>query len=336
MTPKISVIVPVYNTGEILRDTIDSVLNQTFSDFELILVDDGSIDVSRQICDEYKQKDPRVFVVHQSNKGICAARNVGISLARGQYITFCDHDDLYLPQKLEKQYIIAERTGADIVNVGYEIISDNGRKETVSLKLNCKNKEEIKSNFFEVTDWSFGTIWTKLYRYSSLKDYLFFDTKYTCGHEDINFNLQLLEYINSYYSTDIILYKHVIREKLSTSAKVHIEVVQGMKDEIEHYCNMINFFYLDIKSNRRKYINKISLLVWSISVYMIKCSVKKEEYVRTLSQLCYIPCNIGLMEMLFFKINCIKERLILFLLEREHYNILYYMIKLGYNLTPKK
>ncbi|MBE6391536.1 MAG: glycosyltransferase family 2 protein [Lentisphaerae bacterium] len=97
--PEISVIIPVFNTGIILKDTIDSVIAQTFSDFEVIIVDDGSTD--RITIDVLNcQTDHRIRIIHQVNSGVAAARNRGISESRGKYIAFLDHDDLYLPDKL--------------------------------------------------------------------------------------------------------------------------------------------------------------------------------------------------------------------------------------------
>lgn len=91
--PKLSVIVPVYNTEKYLRECIDSILAQTFTDFELILVDDGSTDGSGAICDEYAAKDPRIQVIHQQNGGAAVARRSGVRIAQGEYITFVDSDD---------------------------------------------------------------------------------------------------------------------------------------------------------------------------------------------------------------------------------------------------
>lgn len=92
-TPKISVIIPVYNVESYVRKCIDSILNQTFSDFELLLVDDGSTDCSGVICDEYVQKDARIRVFHTPNQGVSAARNWGLDQALGEWITFVDADD---------------------------------------------------------------------------------------------------------------------------------------------------------------------------------------------------------------------------------------------------
>lgn len=95
-TPKVSVIVPVYKAEKYLRKCVDSILAQTFRDFEVILVDDGSPDKSGEICDEYARKDPRVRVIHKENGGVSSARNKGIDEARGEYISFLDSDDYWL------------------------------------------------------------------------------------------------------------------------------------------------------------------------------------------------------------------------------------------------
>ena len=89
----ISVIVPVYNAEKTLRRCVDSILAQTFEDFELILINDGSKDQSGDICDEYAAKDPRVKTVHKTNGGVSSARNAGLCIAQGEYIAFIDSDD---------------------------------------------------------------------------------------------------------------------------------------------------------------------------------------------------------------------------------------------------
>lgn len=98
----ISVIVPIYNVGgRVLRRCIDSVLNQTWQNLEIILVDDGSTDSSPQICDEYAKVEKRICVIHQENKGVSAARNIGVRLAKGEYISFVDADDYLHPKYFE-------------------------------------------------------------------------------------------------------------------------------------------------------------------------------------------------------------------------------------------
>ena len=98
--PKLSVIVPVYNTEKYLRECLDSILAQAFTDFEFILVNDGSTDKSGDICDAYGQVDSRVRVIHQENGGVTAARKRGVEVAEGEYISFIDSDDWIEPDML--------------------------------------------------------------------------------------------------------------------------------------------------------------------------------------------------------------------------------------------
>ena len=111
----VSVIIPVYNVEKYLAECVDSVLCQTYTDYEVILVDDGATDSSGQICDDYARKDPRIRVIHQPNGGLSAARNTGLNAARGEYIYFLDSDDYITSDALEYMVATAEQAQADVV-----------------------------------------------------------------------------------------------------------------------------------------------------------------------------------------------------------------------------
>jgi len=123
--PKVSVIIPTYNRGWILREAIDSVLDQEFKDFELIVVDDGSTDDTHDILDTYGQE---ITVLRQRNKGVSAARNRGVSVAAGQLIAFLDSDDLWLPPKLTRQVDFFSSNPAAVINQSEEIWIRNGAR----------------------------------------------------------------------------------------------------------------------------------------------------------------------------------------------------------------
>ena len=124
-TPKISVIVPVYKVEKYLPECIESVLAQTFTDFELILVDDGSPDNSGAICDAYAARDPRIRVFHKENGGVSSARNLGLDHARGEWIAFVDSDDWIEREMYEKLYCAGTENGADFVWCDYWTESDS-------------------------------------------------------------------------------------------------------------------------------------------------------------------------------------------------------------------
>lgn len=125
-SPAISIIVPVYNAEGYMRRCVDSLLGQTYGDFEVILVDDGSPDGSGAMCDEYAQKDSRVKVLHKENGGVASARQCGIDRARGEYTIHTDPDDWVEPCMLEELYNKAKATNADMVICDFKI-DENGR-----------------------------------------------------------------------------------------------------------------------------------------------------------------------------------------------------------------
>lgn len=137
----ISVIVPVYNVEKYLSQCIESVQNQTFKDWELILVDDGSPDNCGKICDEYANKDNRIRVIHKENGGLSSARNAGLDAATGEYITYLDSDDYIAVDMLEKMLDIAIKTNADMVKCGFNEFNINSVKRTVNF-----SKQEILEN----------------------------------------------------------------------------------------------------------------------------------------------------------------------------------------------
>lgn len=122
--PLITIIVPVYNIKDYLRSCIDSVLEQTYIHFELILVNDGSNDGSGEVCESYVAYDDRVCVIHRENRGVSAARNAGIDIARGEYVTFIDGDDIVAPKYIEHLYDQIKHDNADIAASWYTAFGD--------------------------------------------------------------------------------------------------------------------------------------------------------------------------------------------------------------------
>lgn len=166
---EISVIVPVYNTSKYLKACLSSLSAQTWKDFEIIAVNDGSGDHSLEILNEYAKKEPRLKVVNQKNQGIGAVRNLGIQLASGSYITFIDSDDTIYPSMLERLHEKAVADDLDIVVCDYtERYEANGQKKRISLPdfEPCSLKERPQL-LFDIN----SSPWNKLYRISLFRDY---------------------------------------------------------------------------------------------------------------------------------------------------------------------
>ncbi|MBA1336764.1 MAG: hypothetical protein HPY66_3200 [Firmicutes bacterium] len=125
--PKISIIIPVYNVAPYLRECLDSIQEQTFKDFEAILIDDGSTDGSGKICDWYASKYKRFKVIHKSNGGVSSARNMGLDIAQGEYIGFIDPDDFISHNFYEMLFDSIERNSADISISGFKLVDQHGK-----------------------------------------------------------------------------------------------------------------------------------------------------------------------------------------------------------------
>ena len=176
--PEISVIVPVYKVEQYLNSCVDSILAQTFTDFELILIDDGSPDSCGDICDKYQKSDNRVRVVHQENGGLSAARNAGMDIAVGQFITFIDSDDLVPGDYLNTLYMLCKEQHADIAVCGFtEFEHDTEIKEAKKRKnLFVHNNLDGKNGCCVLYRGSADmpiNAWGKLYRASLVSDLRF-------------------------------------------------------------------------------------------------------------------------------------------------------------------
>lgn len=160
--PTVSIIVPVYNTEKYIHRCLDSILAQTYSDFELILVDDGSTDSSSAICEEYAQKDNRVIVFHQKNRGQAAARNYALDWvfanSESEYISFVDSDDWVHPKYLELMHEAVEQLNINICQCLH--IKTDGSKEVpkVERRISCVSVDDA------FIHWYCGTIWGKLFK----------------------------------------------------------------------------------------------------------------------------------------------------------------------------
>lgn len=130
---KVSIIVPVFNVKNYIKRCIESIINQTYSNIEIILVDDGSTDNSGNICDEYAKKDKRVKVIHKNNGGLSSSRNVGINISSGKYLCFIDSDDYIENDMIEYLYRGMKKYDVDIVSCGFSNIYTNGNKECITI-----------------------------------------------------------------------------------------------------------------------------------------------------------------------------------------------------------
>ena len=171
----ISVIIPVYNAEQHLERCLQSVLKQTYSNLEIILVDDGSTDRSGEICDEFGRRDNRIIVVHKKNGGQAQARNKGLDIAKGDYIGFIDDDDVVDSRMYELLLLNALKENVEISGCSTMMVYQNGDKVNSFEKIESgiKNGRDLILNVLYQNQLSWGTVWNKIFNIR-LKDDLYF------------------------------------------------------------------------------------------------------------------------------------------------------------------
>ena len=210
-TPMVSIIVPVYNASKTLRRCVDSVLKQEYTDFELLLVDDGSRDDSGTICDEYAGKDPRVRVIHKANAGVSAARNDALDQARGEYLQFLDSDDWLSPDATRLLVRTAQETQCDLVIADFYRVSG----ERVSHKGEIDEEGVMSRETFAAymmenpADYYYGVLWNKLFRRKIVEEYRLRMNEDLRWCEDFLFNLEYILHAETFAALRAPIYYYV-------------------------------------------------------------------------------------------------------------------------------
>lgn len=219
----ISVIVPIYNSEKLLAKCIDSLLAQSYSDFELVLVDDGSTDRSGIFCDDYCERDKRIKVIHQENLGVSEARNHGLDVARGEYVCFVDSDDY-----VTEDYLSNFTFGVDLSVQGY-MVSNRGD----IIKRSYKNtySENDAARIYCTSQLHSGPI-CKLCRTSIIKKYNVRFPKGISFSEDTIFFLRYLQYCDSISITDKVGYVYVNREGTLSNKRHPIDELMRKEEYI--------------------------------------------------------------------------------------------------------
>lgn len=218
MIPKISIIVPIYNVDKYLETTVDSIINQTLKELEIILVNDGSTDNSGKICDDLKKKDARIKVIHKKNMGVSAARNSGLKIATGEYIGFVDSDDILYSDMYETLYNNALENNADISMVSPVIKELNGNVKYFNNtgKKFIWNREDALKNFFKGNVFNIA-VYTKIFERDKYKEIIFEEGKSV--HEDKYYTFQCLLKSNRVFFEDVCKYNYIKRENSISTSK---------------------------------------------------------------------------------------------------------------------
>lgn len=239
MVPLVSIIVPVYNSENTLGRCIDSILNQTYKEFELILVNDGSTDSSGQICDMYANKDKRIHVIHKENTGVSDARNQGIAIAGGKYLQFVDSDDWITPDATELFVRTAEKFQCDMV-IGdfYRVIGERVSKKGAIEQEGLINTASYATFMMqEPADFYYGVLWNKFFKRSIVEKYRLKMDSSISWCEDFIFNLEYLRNIHTVYVIKKPVYYYVKTKGSLVSQGMSVKKIFQMKRTVFGYYN---------------------------------------------------------------------------------------------------
>ncbi len=228
----VSIIIPVYNTGERLRRCLESVIGQTFKDYECLVVDDGSSDISPSIIDEYAKKDGRIKSICKKNGGVSSARNLGLNMATGEWIVFLDSDDELDSKHLENMLVVAN-DNVDAVFTGYVDLRQANRKDTHSyLNQYYEGKEAIKKFLTQTDVLGYMIPWDKMFRRSLIeKHHIRFDEKLALS-EDRLFCYQYLLHINAIATISSITYIHDASDMNSLSYRHYPTSINAIRYQV--------------------------------------------------------------------------------------------------------
>lgn len=320
MNDLISIIVPVCNVEKYLKKCVDSILNQTYRNIEVILIDDGSPDNCGKICDEYAQQDSRVKVMHIKNGGVSNARNIGIEMSVGQYIGFVDSDDVISEEMYEKLLQVALENNADIVQCNYCYLFEDDHTENMERKINNKkidSVDEVKRAF--INGLIYPSVATKLFKKEIVRN-IRFNTALKVA-EDRLFVFECCCKSSKVVLIDDVLYYYFQRE----NSAIHIFDIKQFEDDtyvskifienhlmdadivkcLENRC--VNQCVRCVSSilRTKKYENKLSDVRRELLIYGKRALFRKEISLKT--RICAL-C-IWLLPSLFYKMYSLFVKL---------------------------
>lgn len=243
---RIGIIVPIYKVEKYLCRCLDSIVNQSYSNLEIILVNDGSPDNCHEICENYKRNDKRIKVIHQKNMGLSAARNTGLKELQSSFLVFIDSDDYIELDMIEELYKLMKETKSDIVCCGHKQIFDSGNIEELkgNTQITTYSKKEALSKFL-FTNVIDVVSWNKLY-----KRELFTDIKYPVGklYEDHFTTYKIIDRAEKITYTSKVLYNYCKRSTSIGGNEYNPKTMQ-LKEALDEECKFIISEYPDLKDN---------------------------------------------------------------------------------------
>ena len=337
--PKVSIIVPVYNVEKYFTTCMDTLLNQTLKDIEIILVDDESPDNCPAMCDGYAVQDPRVKVIHKKNEGAGLARNAGLKMATGEYLAFVDPDDFMALNAFQRLYSTAVETNADVVFASCYLINNEGytwRETKINKAIHHESKQSIRGRMLDMmgkppkgkNNWDVqNAVWSALYRHSIFRDHnLRFLNERELSSDDLLFNLNCLLYCSRVVSIPDPLYYFRINP-LSITHTVRADRITKNHFSYQHLLTFLETHDFGMDGYLRATRLFLENTRKSISQY-VQSSLPKKEKIQWLKQTVELPYWQEIAASFPYRQLPLKYAIHFYLLYKRHHRLLYYYAKL--------
>lgn len=288
MCDLITIIIPVYNVENFLDECIKNIVNQTYKNLEIIIINDGSTDKSLEIMNSYKEKDKRIKIISKKNEGVSCARNEGIKYINGEFVIFIDSDDYLEKNMLEKLYFYANNFEADMVICNYNMVKDNNivRRKNEFNYNGILDKEEFFKKIFMPQYFS-GYLWNKLIRSDIIiKNSILFE-KDIHMMEDLLFVIKIAELSEKiYWNNNLKLYNYIQRSngamrknynmKTVTALKVYEQIIPYVEKYNKSYINFYKYNYLFCAMKSKKVLKDNN-----------KLNSEEKKYIKIIRKKCF-------------------------------------------------
>lgn len=280
---KVSIIIPVYNTEQYINKCIQSIMNQTYENIEIIVINDGSTDNSLNKILELSEMDNRIIIINSANKGVSNARNLGLEKSTGKYITFIDSDDWIEKEYVEKLVVNLEQTECDL-SICYFDNEDNYYNVIEKNKYLIDNKQKMYSELLK-NPYLSGFLWNKVFKSEIIKNNnLKFDTDIHIN-EDLLFVCEYLEYCSKIIVDETVLYHYIIRRNSALNSKFskkQISKIYALEKIMKFYSKYDKNGYNDLSA---EYVFSTLKSKYIIKKYKIKDTEIKEKCNEIISKL---------------------------------------------------
>lgn len=288
----LSIIVPIYNAEKYINNCVDSIINQTFTSYELILVNDGSTDATRELIRKYEYLE-NVKIIDKNNDGLSSARNTGIEASRGEYITFVDNDDQIDMHIYEKVFEIINKFTPDLIefSVSIDFVDDGYSLEERFPNIFLAKDDSLEDNIPRLMKTGLlNYVWNKVYKASIIRENNIRFSKKAINYEDLMFNFEYFRFLSTFYHLDFIGYHYLKRKTdsmVSRYVKDNDQIFLQKESALENFIVDMKLSDNQEMIEYQKHLRVLNLEDFVINLFRVGCDLSYSEKKRLINEIVF-------------------------------------------------